>query len=140
MSARAVVAGIVMALGGTGAAAEPGGRWQVRPVLVFAPNTVTAARQTELLADAGVRQDLRLAVYVVTPAGVEPRFDAAATDADVATLRRRFDVGDDDFSVVLVGLDGGAKFSAEAPVSLDRLAATIEAMPMRREELRRRGS
>jgi hypothetical protein len=37
--------------------------------------------------------------------------------------------------VVLVGLDGGEKFRAEAVVDPDRLDALIDRMPMRRREL-----
>ena len=135
---RALVAGLIIMLGGIGgASAQVAGRWEARPLLVFAPDEAQAAPQVALLDDPA-REDYRLAVYVVTPAAVAPRFGAPAPGADAAALRKRFDVSAGDFRVVLIGLDGGAKLVRGAPVALEELAATIEAMPMRRDELRRR--
>ncbi len=39
------------------------------------------------------------------------------------------------FEMVLIGLDGGEKLRTASPISLDRLFAVIDAMPMRRWEL-----
>ena len=41
------------------------------------------------------------------------------------------------FGVALVGKDGGVKLSRQAPVSTETLFRTIDAMPMRRDEMRR---
>jgi len=51
---------------------------------------------------------------------VETRFGAAA------------------FSVVLIGKDGGEKLRRDRPVPPEELFALVDAMPMRREEIRRR--
>ncbi|MDC7994206.1 DUF4174 domain-containing protein [Altibacter sp. HG106] len=40
------------------------------------------------------------------------------------------------FSVRLIGLDGGVKFSSETPVSLEKFYELIDQMPMRRAEMR----
>ena len=126
-------------MGANDAAADLSGRWQVRPLLVFAADLAAAERQTALLADGAVRDDLRLAVYVVTQDAVEPWFGAPSPGTDAVALRRRFAVAAGDLRVVLVGLDGGAKLTSEKPLPLAALAATIDRMPMRREELRARG-
>ena len=42
------------------------------------------------------------------------------------------------FKVILMGLDGGIKISQSEVISLDELFSTIDAMPMRRNELRAR--
>ena len=68
---------------------------------------------------------------------------AKARDIVVLTgteaLRRRFDLGGRGFAFVLVGKDGHTALASRAPVSRKRLYALIDAMPMRREEMRRRG-
>jgi hypothetical protein len=55
-----------------------------------------------------------------------------------ADLRRRFGVRAGAFRVVLIGKDGGVKIEAAAPLPARRLFETIDAMPMRRDEMRRR--
>lgn len=42
------------------------------------------------------------------------------------------------FKVILIGLDGGIKIDQSDVLSLDELFSTIDAMPMRRSELRTR--
>ncbi|MEO1710911.1 MAG: DUF4174 domain-containing protein, partial [Pseudomonadota bacterium] len=55
-------------------------------------------------------------------------------------LRRRYGVAAGSFRAILVGKDGGVKLSTGSPLSTGRLFGTIDAMPMRRQEMRRRGS
>lgn len=42
------------------------------------------------------------------------------------------------FEAVLVGKDGGEKLHSATPITAERLFETIDAMPMRRQELRQR--
>ena len=44
-----------------------------------------------------------------------------------------------DFEVILIGLDGGVKLRENELLSIDELFGTIDRMPMRRAELRRGG-
>jgi hypothetical protein len=53
-----------------------------------------------------------------------------------ATLRRRF--GGTRFRAILVGKDGEEKISSDLPLDRDALLPTIDAMPMRRQEMRRK--
>lgn len=43
----------------------------------------------------------------------------------------------DGFAVVLVGKDGGVKLRRTSPVPFKELAATVDAMPMRQDEMRK---
>lgn len=129
----------------TGSAAADGlasVRWDYRPLLLFTPtnNDPRLARQTTWLADAarGLRER-RIAVLSVERNRVYALYGAPAVGADAKTLRRRFRVADDQFRVVLVGLDGGEKLSDDEPVEVDRLFALIDGMPMRQRELREQG-
>ncbi len=49
-----------------------------------------------------------------------------------------FKDSEDHFKVILMGLDGGIKINQSEVLSLDELFSTIDAMPMRRNELRTR--
>ena len=51
--------------------------------------------------------------------------------------RTRFHIGPSEFTVILIGKDGGEKLRQHTPLAYTKLAATIDAMPMRREEMRR---
>jgi hypothetical protein len=42
------------------------------------------------------------------------------------------------FTAVLVGKDGGDKLTSTTPVTLQKLYSTVDAMPMRRSEMKRR--
>lgn len=130
---------------GTGAMAQglDSVRWEYRPLLIFTPaaNTPDLSRQTTILADeTNGLIDRRLAVYIVEQDRVYTSFGAPAPQADAKTLRRAFRVPDDTFRVILIGLDGGAKLTVDGTVSTDRLFGLIDGMPMRRRELRERGT
>ena len=116
-------------------------KWDYRPLLVFAPSAdaPSVQRQTALLGAAreGVA-DRRVAVYAVTPGDVAALLDAPDRVDGAEALRQRFDVPAGAFRVILVGLDGGAKLTSDAPVTVERLFSTIDAMPMRQRTLRER--
>ncbi|MEL7303636.1 MAG: DUF4174 domain-containing protein [Pseudomonadota bacterium] len=116
-------------------------RWKNRPLLVFAPSNSAGAlrRQSQLLNGkaAGLRDRDMVVVRVVgdrvsARGGRGPGLSAAA-------LRKRYGVAPGGFRVILVGKDGGAKLSSGAPVSMGRVFRLIDGMPMRRQEMRRRG-
>ena len=55
-----------------------------------------------------------------------------------AALRSRYGVGAGAFRAVLVGKDGGAKISSGSPLTAGTLFGTVDAMPMRQQEMRRK--
>jgi len=101
-------------------------RWQARPILVFAP------------APEDPRLSEQLARFEAAEAALADRRNVVIVDTDPGSaLRRRFDPAR--FTVILVGLDGGEKFRRDGLVRVDTLNARIDAMPMRRRELRNGG-
>ena len=52
--------------------------------------------------------------------------------------RHRLKIAQEAFVVILLGKDGGEKLRVTAPVSIDRLKRTIDAMPRRRDEMTQR--
>jgi hypothetical protein len=63
----------------------------------------------------------------------------AGTPLDTTSIerrRRRYEVPDDGFAVVLVGKDGTEKRRDLSPVPVAPIFETIDAMPMRQREMR----
>jgi Domain of unknown function (DUF4174) len=105
-------------------------RWTARVLVLLAadpenPDLAEQKRQIECLKDGAAERDL---VIVQLPAG----------SAEAKVLRMQLGLGNEPFQAVLVGKDGGAKLRATKPITAPELMATIDAMPMRQDEMRRR--
>ena len=108
-------------------------RWQKRVLLLCAPTADDAAlrRQQELLAPARTglaERDLLVQEVVMTKLAA----------ADQRYLTQRFGVQTGTFTVVLIGKDGGVKRRETQPTPPNNLFSTIDAMPMRQQEMRNR--
>lgn len=115
-------------------------RWTYRPLLVFTGSTQSAAlaqqRRIVAASRSGLAERNVVVVWVIGNAvsselGPGPGLSAGA-------LRARFAGSTAPFRAILVGKDGGAKLSQSTPLDAGRLFATIDAMPMRRDEMRRK--
>ena len=113
-------------------------RWQNRILLVFSPSKQSAPYQQQRHIwqsdTAGVRErHLKLVEVIPTESNVDGQ-PIAPTAA--AQLRQQFGVGTEDFVVILLGKDSMEKQRSQNPVSLTQLFRTIDAMPMRQQEMR----
>ena len=112
-------------------------RGQSRPLLVFAPkpNDAQLGIQLRILdehaAEAHDRQLIPVALPYAAPATTTVQF----TDVEAEALRRHFHIAPSDFVVILVGKDGGPKLRSSKPLSMSKLNGTIDAMPMRQDEM-----
>jgi hypothetical protein len=89
------------------------------------PDLAEQKRQIKSLKDGAAEREL---VVVQPPAG----------SAEAKALRLQLGLGSEPFQAVLVGKDGGAKLRAAKPITALELMATIDAMPMRQDEMRKR--
>jgi len=112
--------------------------WRERLLILIAPSTedpglqqqrrVAAARR-----DAVIDRDLRV-LELAGEAGVR---DGEPLDTtEVASLRARFAVGENTRLLILIGLDGGTKRRASLDTDLAEVFRQIDAMPMRRVDIR----
>jgi len=62
-----------------------------------------------------------------------------APSGQVSAVRKRFQIEAGHFTAILVGKDGTVKHRTNTPVTPENLYALIDAMPMRRREMRERG-
>ena len=125
--------------------------WAHRPVLVFAADEGVPMLATQRRAWGGAEGvvlgssaaqgfwERDVVVYVVTPTSVTREGAlGAAPMAPSPALRERF-APEGDFTVVLVGKDGGEKMRVSGEVlTRDALFARIDSMPMRRSEMESR--
>lgn len=115
-------------------------RWSHRPLLLFAPtpdDRGLAAMLERLEQLAGGVADRQMALIVVT--GDAGTIDGAPlTGEAVARLREEYAPERTRLTVVLVGKDGGEKARRVGPVPPETFFAQIDAMPMRRQEVRDR--
>ncbi len=55
---------------------------------------------------------------------------------EAAAIRRRFHIAPNDFTVILIGKDGGEKLRSHRPIPYETLRSTIDSMPMRQQEMK----
>lgn len=113
-----------------------------RPVLVFAPSAKDVsfkAQQALLEQYADDMMDRNLLYVPVLAQGKQfpSPLDApyvVLSSSELNAIRARFRVAPEEFTVVLVGRDGGEKFRGTKPISVLKLDALVDAMPMGQEE------
>lgn len=113
--------------------------WKYRPLVVIAPNagdTQLSAQKAMLDAATSGLAERDVAIVEVVGDSVSVRF-GPNPGVSAAMIRRRFGVARDEFAVILVGKDSGAKLKSETPVTAARVFGIIDVMPMRQQEMRR---
>ena len=113
-------------------------QWHHRLLFLIAPRADDpdlAAQQRDLAlrVDALLDRDIRL-FRLLPDQGFLGK--AALSSEAVRALRRQLDVTDADRLVILIGKDGGIKRRAELDTDLREILLQIDAMPMRRDEMR----
>ena len=114
-------------------------RWESRLVVASAPSLDDPAlkqQRAEAEKDVAGWADRRLLLLVVADGKLTG--DRPGSGSQGGQILRRLGMGQENFSVVVVGLDGTVKLRRESPVSNQTLYDLIDAMPMRREELKLR--
>ena len=120
-------------------------QWQARPILVFAASENEAFSEQiarfETAIEAMADRDVIL-VDIVGDASGRVRVPSHLNGSsrrlsadDVRAIRRNFNVLRGDFTVLLVGKDGGEKRRERNLIDPAELFGDIDAMPMRRREM-----
>lgn len=125
-----------MIAGGALAAPFENLKWEKRLLLVFSQGDDNRASIQERQFAGGGAVERDLLVVDVPPEGKVRAQGVEAVEAKI--VRRAYVVSDDaPFTVILVGKDGGVKLRSSEPIDGRDLFATIDAMPMRANEMRR---
>ncbi len=107
-------------------------RWQHRLLLIGAPTASQPAFQAQKKLLAAASAGLQARDFEV----IELPYDQLSP-ADRRTWTQQLNQPLDKFSVILLGKDGGVKQASARPLPPASLFATVDKMPMRRQEMRR---
>ncbi|TVP47348.1 MAG: DUF4174 domain-containing protein [Mongoliibacter sp.] len=83
--------------------------------------------------------DDRKIKYFVIEDSVFSNTEVLFTPEYIKKLKNRYAMGSKNSSWVLIGLDGGTKLRKEEGIDWDFIFRTVDAMPMRQSEIRRKG-
>lgn len=120
------------------AEAMSGYKWKFRPVVVFAPPGHPGLGRQRQIVTALRPAFLDRNIVVVYVSGNSVSVDLGPPPGLSAdALRRRFGVAPSEFKALLVGKDGGVKLTSARPFPAQTLFRTIDAMPMRIDEIGR---
>ena len=116
-------------------------KWKNRLLFVFAPN-ISHPSLIDLNYDMSVQKeeilDRDLVVFQIYETGSSFQDINEIDHAMADQLRREFRVSPGLLTVILVGKDGGVKLRQNEQVNFKQIFLLIDAMPMRREEMRRK--
>ena len=115
-------------------------RWENRLLLILVENADHPVYQDqimELTRDMAGVEDRRLIVYTIKPNEFATGLKKSAwiPSDDLYTNYKQLE---GEFEIILIGLDGGIKLRQAELLKNEKLFAFIDAMPMRRNELRKR--
>jgi len=115
--------------------------WKNRLLFIFASNDgdpLFRALKNEIAAQPGEVSERDLIVFKISEADPSFMGTAPIDPQTAAALRNKFTAPLTRFTCILVGKDGGVKLRRDDQVKLKDIFALIDAMPMRREEIRQK--
>lgn len=113
-------------------------RWKDRLILILADsykNSGLTKQLREFSTKTDALQERKLILYRILPASYQKgikKSDAIKNN----TLFKRYNSLNEDFKIILIGLDGGIKLESNKVISSSQIFDQIDQMPMRRHELR----
>jgi hypothetical protein len=116
-------------------------KWKNRLLFLFAPNRnhpLFDALHKSLVARQSEAAERDLVIFEIFELAASSMNGEAIDSETARLLREKFDVLPDEFTVILIGKDGGIKLDRKEHTKLDDIFALIDAMPMRQEEMRQR--
>ena len=114
-------------------------RWDNRLILLFgqASDTIVEKQITELKKDSAGITERDLLIFHIDRNDVQFLRKPSNPDLSAKQLRSRYDVKRDEFRYILIGKDGGVKYNKKDFVANEALFSIIDAMPMRKREMRK---
>ena len=100
------------------------------------PEYKAVSKQLSSMKEGVVDRDMR--IFRVFESDESLSGDSVVSQEDAAGLRDKFSVSSGTFTMILVGKDGGVKMKEESLVDLSDVFSLIDAMPMRRIEMKER--
>jgi Domain of unknown function (DUF4174) len=113
--------------------------WRKRVLLVFAPDAEHESYKQQLRAVKRDKKDFEdrdlIVVSLFAASGLDENNNTINAEK-VRILRRKYNILNTEFRAILIGKDGGKKESREKPFDNPQLFKIIDAMPMRKDEMK----
>ena len=113
--------------------------WHKRVLLVFAPNDENKLFKQQILTvktdEKGFEDRNLVVISLFNRSGFDEK-DRPLSIQKVEALRRQYKISEKEFRAILIGKDGGKKESSAQPFKNQQLFKTIDAMPMRKNEIK----
>ena len=116
-------------------------RWKNRLLLIFSPTEINEAYkafEAKLKGAASEVEDRDLILFRIFENGLSFIGSQSMSAQDAEALRRRFPSATGQFSVVLIGKDGGIKLEQKDQADINKIFDRIDSMPMRQQEIKER--
>ncbi|MFK7945702.1 MAG: DUF4174 domain-containing protein [Paracoccaceae bacterium] len=111
--------------------------WSDRPIIIFAPSKFDQRMLDQIGRFSMHRKEYRdRDIKVIQIGGVNMRSDGRPVP-HAPEMRERYDVAEDEFTIILVGKDGGEKLRLHEVTDPRVFYDLIDSMPMRQQEMRR---
>jgi hypothetical protein len=117
--------------------------WQSRPLLVFASSEDDAMMKDTRRHLQTLRcelNDRHMIIGYLPSHGSSTLHEKPITARQATELRNLYRITHDQFTVLLIGKDGGEKYRTTAPPDMRRIFNLIDGMPMRQDEMQQYGS
>ncbi len=116
-------------------------QWKNRLLFIFAPNRnhpMFDSLHDSLSAQKAEVADRDLVIFEILESEPSSMNSKPLASEATLSLRKRYKVNQGEFAVLLIGKDGGIKLNRQNETRLEDIFALIDAMPMRREEIRQK--
>ena len=116
-------------------------QWKNRLLFLFAPNRnhpMFVSLHTALSAQRAEVADRDLIVFEILESDPSSMNTQSLASDSALSLRKQYKVNTGEYTMLLVGKDGGIKLKRQDETRLEEIFALIDAMPMRREEMRQK--
>ncbi|WPP48902.1 DUF4174 domain-containing protein [Catalinimonas niigatensis] len=112
--------------------------WKSRVILVFSSDQNDFyQRQMDIFsANKAGLEERDIVIFSIKKQKVKGPDEKTYRKEEAEQLRKQYQVDSDTFSVVLIGKDGTEKLQQNELLSTNKLFAVVDAMPMRRSEMR----
>ena len=114
--------------------------WKDRLLLVLTTeNSIDLYKEQMNVLNAKIEglEERKLVIYSVMPGKYKKGIHAEQW-MQSTRLNDQYRQDEKEFEVILLGLDGGVKLRQSEVLSIEKLFETIDAMPMRRNEMRKK--
>jgi len=116
-------------------------QWENRLLFIFSPqegDSFFQALQSEISTQPDEISERDLVVFKIFETGPSYMGTTRIDPQAAAAIRTKFAAPFGQFTCILVGKDGGTKLKRHSRVKLEEVFDLIDAMPMRREEMRQK--